>query len=170
MYIRDLRLADIETNAPIKLREVNATKVQIEYFIEDHIKPLREIVSNANILIEPIHSNVNLSDYGKKQKIENILSAAEAQIATLSDKARQKYNSYLDELSNRIEVKALKGTGDKVVDFLVEQEIRKQLETLKPKEAMNLYRAANSADGDDRLLAAVENNPLNSIMLIGMQK
>ena len=68
MYIKDGRLMDIEANTPSGLKKVDATDIQITNFINDRVKPIREIVRNANTQIEASQNDGYLSDHGKKEK------------------------------------------------------------------------------------------------------
>lgn len=162
MYIRDLRLSDIETNAPIKLREVNATEVQIENFVKDRIKPIREILKETNALIENTQSDANLSEHGKGQHIDKIKKSALGKISKISTETLQKYDSYIDLLSKKLTDFVQNGTSDNVVEYFRQRDIREALFKIKNEDIFKIYMDANKT-GDKTLIAAIEENPLNSI-------
>ena len=163
MYIRDMRIGDVETNAPVHLRAVNATDKQIELFINDRIKPIRDIIDKANAQIENIQADKTLSKHGKDQQVKTIGSTALEALAVISENAHNKYSSYLSELSRRVQPKQPYSTGNEVLDFLQQQEIRKELSSLSQEDVLELYRKASESGSDERLVRAIEDNPLNSI-------
>ena len=163
MYIRDMRIGDVETNAPVHLRAVNATDKQIELFINDRIRPIRDIIDKADQSIDQFANDINLSKHGQKEKIAAIKQQAWKQISEVSDKTSKTYNDYVAKLSGSLTLSEYNGGTDKVLEYLQQQELRTALYEMDKEDVFKLYKAANETGENMALVSAIENNPMNAI-------
>lgn len=158
--IKLISFLDTVNNSPVHLRQAGANDVQVQIYMEEKITPINDLLNRVAGEHDKVLGDAELSDVGRKNKLNEIDRKAWKQLDDMFKQVDTQYSKYLDDVRSQQSLSEYEGSGDSIVDYLMQQELRNWLSTLEPRQVQQLYNDAIENGDNEMLVHTIENNPL----------